>query len=461
MHNNLRPKLHFAAQENWINDPNGLVFYEGEWHLFFQYNPYGTEWGNMNWGHAVSRDLINWQELSIAIHEDDEAMIFSGSCVIDWENTSGLGDGTKPPMIAIYTAHAKSRELQTQCIAYSLDRGRTFIKYSGNPVLDINKADFRDPKVFWHDPSMSWKMIVANSKDNTVSFYSSPNLKDWLFLSEFGNCGAKGNLWECPDIFELQDKDGQTRWVLKIDVFSFEDEQKSICQYFVGNFDGTNFIPDCDDDGNPIWNFADFGHDFYAAVSFSDIPEAQNRKIWLGWMNSHHYAKNTPTSPWRGAMTIPRELGICRTSKGYKLIQKPISEVAQFLRPTANSENIDKFSLGIYEQTADSSRSFEIVLSYESGEEFRFSYNAQTRTFHINRAKSFLATSIPELTNYATANRISLDAEIQIMIIIDRFSLEIFVDGGIQVFSEICFSVSEKIKINYQSNYFEQILKLG
>ncbi|MGC0334463.1 fructan beta-fructosidase [Streptomyces sp. SAI-170] len=238
-----RPQFHFTPQKNWMNDPNGLVYHDGEYHLFYQYNPGGNSWGNMSWGHAVSKDLVHWQELPLALPHDDEEMVFSGSAVIDRDNTTGFGTRKNPPMVAIYTSHHKSTGRQAQSLAYSTDRGRTWTKYPGNPVLDIGSTEFRDPKVQWYAPTRSWLMTVSLSTEHKVRFYSSRNLKDWNLLSEFGPEGATGGVWECPDLFPLpvDGDENNVKWVLVVNINPGGIAGGSAAQYFVGDFDGKKF----------------------------------------------------------------------------------------------------------------------------------------------------------------------------------------------------------------------------
>ncbi len=241
-----RPQFHFSPAENWMNDPNGLVYYDGEYHLFYQYNPFGDTWGHMSWGHAVSRDLVRWEERPVALAEADSVMIFSGSAVVDWNNTSGFGTEGEPPLVAVYTGHHVSGRNQAQYLAYSTDAGRTWAKYTGNPVLDVGMKDFRDPKVFWYEPEEKWVMVVARSLDYRVSFYGSDDLKAWTHLSDFGPAAATGGIWECPDLFELP-VDGDpddTRWVLIVNLNPGGPAGGSAGQYFLGHFDGTAFVPD-------------------------------------------------------------------------------------------------------------------------------------------------------------------------------------------------------------------------
>ena len=238
-----RPQFHFTPEKNWMNDPNGLVYYKGEYHLFYQYNPNGNSWGDMSWGHAVSKDLVHWEELPLALSHDDEEMVFSGSAVVDWNNTTGFGTKKNPPMVAIYTSAYKDGGKQAQSLAYSTDRGRTWTKYQGNPVIDIGSNNFRDPKVQWYAPTKSWLMTVSLSAEHKVRFYSSKNLKDWKLQSEFGPAGATGGVWECPDLFPLAvdgDKNN-IKWVLVVNINPGGIAGGSAAQYFIGDFDGKKF----------------------------------------------------------------------------------------------------------------------------------------------------------------------------------------------------------------------------
>ncbi len=242
-----RPQYHFTPEKNWMNDPNGMVFYEGEYHLFYQYNPAGDKWGHMSWGHAVSPDMVHWTHLPLALPEADNVMIFSGSAVVDWKNSSGFGTDGRPPLVAVYTGYRTTDRVQFQCIAFSNDKGRTWTKYRDNPVIDINSTDFRDPKVQWHDATRRWIMTVSLSAEHKVRFYGSDNLKVWTLLSEFGPAGATGGVWECPDLFELPlPATNDKRWVLVVNMNPGSVAGGSGGQYFIGRFDGTRFVADRD-----------------------------------------------------------------------------------------------------------------------------------------------------------------------------------------------------------------------
>ena len=309
-----------------MNDPNGLLYADGSYHLFFQFNPEGNEWGNMSWGHATSPDLVSWSEQPVAIPCDVDEEVYSGSAVVDSRNTSGFGTADAPPMVAVYTsaytAATVREDLQAQSLAYSTDGGQTWTKYANNPVLERNSRDFRDPKVFWYEPTQSWRMVVALSTEHRVSIYSSPNLRDWTHLSDFGGWGAQSGVWECPDLFSLAiDGDtSQTRWVLLVSITPGMSAGPSGTQYFVGDFDGTTFSPHGDDPAQVNW--LDHGRDNYAGVTFSGAPD--DRRILIGWMGNWQYAGVVPTSPWRGQMTAPRELSLVSGRDGPRLAQQVV-----------------------------------------------------------------------------------------------------------------------------------------
>lgn len=316
-----RPQFHFSPAKNWLNDPNGLIWFEGEYHLFYQYNPFGSQWGHMSWGHAVSTDLLHWQELPLAIAEDERVSIFSGSVVVDTHNSSGFGRDRQPPLVAIYTGCLRRPEGgQAQELAYSHDRGLSWTKYAGNPVLDLGLRDFRDPKVFWHAPTARWVMVVVLPDDRLARFYASADLKAWQWLSDFSAPFDGEGIWECPDLIPLQTADGENTWLFKVDVLGGHPSGDTGARIFFGHFDGTRFTPDAQTP--PTW--ADWGADFYAALSWAGLPGAPRRQVWLAWMSCHRYAKHLPTQPWRGAMSLPRELSVRRSAKGLQLLQQPL-----------------------------------------------------------------------------------------------------------------------------------------
>ncbi len=333
-----RPTAHFTPRRNWINDPNGLVYFEGEYHLFYQYNPHGSEWGHMSWGHAVSPDLAHWEELPVAIPETDQ-MIFSGSIVVDWDNRSGLGDGKAPPLLAFFTAFDAARSIQSQHLAYSHDRGRTFAHYAGNPIIDLDHADFRDPKVFYHADSAAWIMVVALAKDHVVQFYRSADLLKWQLAGTFGPAGSTAGQWECPDLIlvPVEGGDGQSAWVLKVDVDDRFLDGGSGTQYFVGKFDGYTFTVD-PSFGTPDGDRVDHGPDFYAAITWAELPATQLGPIWIGWQSNHQSGRFYPTDPWQGAMSLPRRLFLYQDDGRLRLGQVPILSEHGPLTPIGTSE---------------------------------------------------------------------------------------------------------------------------
>lgn len=326
-----RPRRHFAPAKNWMNDPNGM-FFDGElYHLYFQYNPHGIDHGNMSWGHATSCNLIDWEQHETAILHDEQADIFSGSIVIDRENSSGFGDGSTAPVIALYTAASRDESNQSQALAYSLDGGYTFAKYCGNPVLDRQSKDFRDPKVFRYasESQSYWVMVAVEAVERRVLFYRSENLIDWQELSSFGPHAASFGIWECPDLFRLPVHGSEVeKWVLLVSLNPGGIAGGSGTQYFIGEFDGSTFTPD---EAQPARNTADFntlisgswldyGRDCYAGVTFHGLP-AECCTL-MAWMSNWDYARQLPHSGWRGSMTTARTLDLVPTPKGLDLRQR-------------------------------------------------------------------------------------------------------------------------------------------
>jgi beta-fructofuranosidase/levanase len=612
-----RPQFHFTPERNWMNDPNGMVFYDGEWHLFYQYNPHGDRWGHMSWGHAVSRDLVRWEHLPLALAEEDGVMIFSGSAVVDWKNTSGFGKGEKPPLVAIYTGHRDGR--QDQRLAYSNDRGRTWTKFAGNPVLDLKMADFRDPKVFWHAAQSRWVMTVALAAEQKVHFYASHDLKDWKYVGEFGPAGATGGLWECPDLFPLPVEGGGTKWVLIVNINPGGPAEGSGCQYFVGEFDGEKFTPeplagalaefvptgelladfeqgygnwkaegeafgtepargtlpnqqpvsgfkgerlvnsfrggdasqgtltspplevtrthisfligggahpetrlDLRVDGKvvrsargrererlawqswdvsefrgrkaelqvvdhhsggwghinldqvimadeparpaseePLW--ADFGADFYAAVSWSDVPSEDGRRIWLAWMSNWNYANDVPTSPWRSAMTLPRSLSLMPTDAGLRLRQQPLRE---FTSLRAKGLSLERATLGEandwISQRNRTGRPMELEFTLEEGDGLAgvklyasqdlatiVSVDRERGLVIVDRTHSGQAAFHPKFTNAQKAPLLRKDGPISLHLFVDTSSVEVFVNDGERVLSSLIFPTKDQTGIEF------------
>jgi fructan beta-fructosidase len=325
----LRPAVHFTARRNWLNDPNGLIWHDGEYHLFFQHNPEDVVWGNMSWGHAVSPDLLSWTELPLALRYDESEHVYSGCVVSDVGNTSGLGSATQPPLVAVYTSHDPDTRGEAQSLAVSLDRGRTWERYSGNPVLDLASSDFRDPKVFRYDGA--WVMAVSLADKRVVRFYRSADLLTWDLLSDFGPVGSVDGVWECPDLIRVPiEGSDSSAWVLLVSVGDGAPAGGSGMQYFVGDFDGTTFTPV----GEARW--LDHGADFYAAISYSGLAEP----VIHGWMSNWAYANEVPAGEFRGSMTLPRRLSLRESGPDLVLVQRPIE-----LQPAGPSYVLDGVSV--------------------------------------------------------------------------------------------------------------------
>jgi sucrose-6-phosphate hydrolase SacC (GH32 family) len=609
-----RPQYHFTPEKNWMNDPNGLVYYEGEYHLFYQYNPFGNTWGHMSWGHAVSPDMVHWKHLSLALPEADGVMIFSGSAVIDWKNSSGFGKDGKPPMVAIYTGYNTTNNLQYQCIAYSNDKGRTWAKYFGNPAININSKDFRDPKVQWYEPKKSWLMTVSLSTQHKVRFYSSPNLKDWTLLSEFGPAGGTAGVWECPDLFELPVQGtNEKRWVLAVNINPGSIAGGSGGQYFIGQFDGTKFTPDADSllkpvpafapegqiiadfegkdygdwkttgdafssspaqgrfaDQNPVdgylghglvnsynhgdvstgtltspefeitkpflnfligggsqkdtrmdllvdgkivrtasgqdseqlawrsWDvrefkkqkailqivdqatggwghisvdqitladapahtasesalWFDYGPDYYAAVSWSDIPKSDGRRLWLGWMSNWQYGQDVPTSPWRSAMSIPREVGLRQTADGIRLVQKPAREM-ESLRDQHfkfKGDDITEANAWLAKNQIQGNR-LEWVVELEpqstgvagmkvlkgNKEATVIGVDRDRGTVFVDRTQSGNVSFNPKFPGVYDAPLATRNGKVKLHIFVDACSVEVFVNDGERVVTALVY----------------------
>ena len=438
-----RPAYHFTPVYGWMNDPNGMVYLDGEYHLFYQYNPFGAMWGNMHWGHAVSTDLTSWTYLPVAIGPDSLGAIFSGSAVIDKYNTAGFGENA---MVAIYTSAGK---VQTQSIAYSTDKGRTFTKYDKNPVIaNPDIPDFRDPKVFWHKESNQWVMALATKQ--TITFYGSPNLKEWSRLSEFGEgIGDHGGVWECPDLFPLS-YNGKTKWVLLVSINPGGPNGGSATQYFVGDFDGKTFKPDALP--YPLW--IDYGRDNYAGVTWSNIPEADGRRIFIGWMSNWDYANQVPTKYFRSANTVPRELKLASNGNHLILISYPVKEINALKNKEKNliddvtvkaEYRIEKL-LSVNEGTYE----IEFTLQPENTDIFGFSLeNTKNEKIEVKFDKAAKQIILDRRTsglsafkdNFASEMKAPLTAgkEYRIRLLVDKASVELFVNEGETVMTSIFF----------------------
>ncbi len=447
-----RPRLHFTPQKNWMNDPNGLVYFDGEYHLFFQYNPFGKSWGHMSWGHAVSDDLVTWRELPVAMPEQDY-MIFSGCIVIDWKNDSGFGDGVTPPMVAFYTAFYEAENKQAQHVAFSNDRGRTWHQFDANPIIDLNKEHFRDPCVFWHEESGKWCMLLAHAADHRIEFYHSDNLRDWVAVGDFGPIGNCNGLWECPTLFQasIQGQPGKTSWVLKVDVDKHLVGAGSGAQYFVGHFDGTRFEPQRRG-GEVVADIADHGGEFYAAITWSDLPDGRDYPVWIGWMSNHQSGHHAPTEPWRGAQTLARELFLFEEGGLLKLGQRPVPELNDRRTNRASLSSV-KLSEGSEQAIAQPSQTntWELCFSLahvgntdagvklvdEAGGVVFVGFDANLGSILIDRLKSG-ANFHEEFPACHSANY-QAAGSIEFRLIVDESSIELFIDGGRRVLTSAIY----------------------
>ena len=465
-----RPQVHFSPKEHWINDPNGMVYYKGTYHLFFQYHPYSSVWGPMHWGHATSKDLIHWEPQPIAIYPDSLGTIFSGSAVVDKNNTSGFGKNGQPPLVAIFTQHdtigekAGRNNFQNQSIAYSIDDGKTWIKYAANPVVKNPRfRDFRDPKVMWYEPQKKWIMSLA-VKDN-ITFYSSPDLKNWARESDFGyGRGAHGGGWECPDLFVVDDN-GKQRWVLLVNLNPGGPNIGSGTQYFVGNFDGKTFTSDQKDT-----HWLDYGPDNYAGVTWSNTGK---RKILIGWMANWMYANQVPTDKWKNAMTIPRELKLKHVGKDIFLTSEPVAELNAIEKKPVllNNVMVDK-DMDLSKKTGEivlpfrldisfkKTNYFTLELSNEMGEKLLIGYDKKTNQYFIDRTASGKVDFQNGFAAKHMAPRLTDNAIINISIIADESSVELFADDGLTLMTEIFFPAKPYNQIHLLSNEKVLVTKL-
>ncbi|MEW1821626.1 glycoside hydrolase family 32 protein [Arthrobacter sp. NPDC080031] len=465
----IRPVLHYTAKDTWLNDPNGLVWHQGVYHLFYQNNPFDNIWGNMSWGHATSTDLLHWTEHPVAIACDEEEDVFSGSIVVDEGNTSGFGTVENPALVAIYTSAFKEgsahQGTQAQSLAFSTDAGMTWSKYAGNPVLGRGSAHFRDPKVFRHEgPAGScWVMVAVEAQHQQVVLYRSANLKNWEYLSTFGPANATGGEWECPDLFPLPvDRDpDNVKWVLVVNINPGAVAGGSGGQYFVGDFDGVQFTADFDSlvptDANGTTDlrkclWLDWGRDYYAAVSFSNSP--QNRRIMIGWMNNWDYANSLPTSPWRSAMSLAREVELATVEGLVRLVQRPVLPL-DYGEPTRTLQNMEVHDslVRLPDAVPGSAQLIEAEILPGTARTIAFrllgassgsaatvlSFDATTSRLTLDRRNSG-NTSFHDKFASAESAPVELDdGVLKLRVIVDRCSVEVFAQDGRVVLSDLVF----------------------
>ncbi|MBO4673225.1 MAG: GH32 C-terminal domain-containing protein [Bacteroidaceae bacterium] len=423
-----RPAYHHTPKRGWMNDPNGMFYLDGVWHLFYQYNPYGSMWGNMHWGHSTSTDLIHWQHEPVALTPDAWGTMFSGSCVVDKEGTAGFGKGA---VVAMYTASRPTPfggDVQAQCLAYSTDGGKTFTKYEGNPVLTAEDKDFRDPNMFWNEDIKAWNLILAVGQEMRI--YSSPDLKKWTEESRFGEgLGGHGGVWECPDLIQLpivngKSSNGKSAWVLLCNINPGGPFGGSATQYFVGDFDGHTFTVDDASrytDGKALW--MDYGKDHYATVSWSNAPEG--RKTVIAWMSNWEYANDVPTRQFRSANSIARDLFLYQVGKEYFLGSQPAKEY--------DGKGLDK--------TYKVKGSTTITLTNAEGDEFSIIYDQKAMTLTCDRTKCG-DTSFSDKFHAVTVAPVHRKLT-SIRVFIDNCSVEVFGNNGEVVLTNLIFPKSK------------------
>lgn len=446
-----RPQYHFTPPKNFMNDANGTVFYKGEYHLFYQYNPEGNVWGHMSWGHTVSNDMVHWQNLPVALREDPgKYMVYSGSAVVDWDNTSGLCKNPDPQdrscLVAIYTAAFKDR--QKQHIAFSNDRGRTWTNYSGNPVADLDAPDFRDPNVFWYEPQHKWVMVAVLADERTLVIFDSPDLKHWSRRSTFGPAGDATGQWECPDLIELPVEGGkEKKWVLIINRNPGAPAGGTGVRYLIGSFDGAKFASEVAD-APALW--ADWGKDFYATNTWNDMPPSDGRRVWIGWFSNWQYANAEPTELWRGAQSVPRALSLRRYADGLRLVQQPVRELESLRREWLRIANVSVAEANqkireagvkgeVYEFEAElrPGQGAEIGFRLRQGKDVEtlVGFDAVHSAVFIDRTRSGEVSFSKDFSGRHPA-RLEKSTSIKLHVFVDRSSVEIFANDGERVISD-------------------------
>lgn len=460
-----RPVYHHTPAYGWMNDPNGMFYKDGVYHLYFQYNPYGSVWGNMHWGHSTSTDLMHWNFEGCAIVPDAWGAIFSGSCVVDHNNTAGFGKGA---VVAFYTS-AKATpwgDVQSQSMAYSLDNGKTFTKYEGNPILTSSERDFRDPKVFWYAPGKHWVMMLAVGQH--MEIYSSANLKEWKKESEFGAMqGAHGGVWECPDLVEIPvEGTREKKWVLICNLNPGGPFGGSAAQYFVGSFDGKKFV----NESPTQTKWMDWGKDNYATVTWNNAPDG--RCIALGWMSNWQYANNVPTRQYRSANTLARDLTLYREGQELYLKSTPSVEVkkARGEKVSISSFKVsDKHEVmlfndgqGAYEiemviQNAGSSK-IGFALLNEKGEKVDMYYDLNRKLFVMDRSESGIVDFSRDFPAVTVAP-VNTDKELTLRLFVDCSSVEAFGEDGKFVMTNLVFPSVPYRKMSLESDKNGYVVK--
>ena len=454
-----RPAYHHTPLYGWMNDPNGMFYKDGVWHLYYQKNPYGSKWQNMTWGHSTSKDLIHWDHQKDAIKPDGLGSIFSGSSVVDHNNTAGYG---KDAVIALFTSAGTS---QMQSLAYSTDNGDTFEVYAGNPIITLD-SEARDPNLFWNDKAGEWNLVLAHALDKENLFFTSPDLKNWTLSGTFGKgLGAQEGVWECPDLFELPvPGTDKTKWVLICNINPGGPFGGSSIQYFIGDFDGKTFISDTNPDGTVPTKWLDYGKDNYALVSWSNAPD--NRRTAIGWMSNWQYAADVPTMQFRSANTLPREMELFSTNDGElyvasvpspellklrgKIIEKASnknigSNPTDFQLP---SEGLCEINLDFEATNADV---VSFILSNPEGEKVIMRYDSKNRTMSFDRRQSGIVDFSQKFPAVTVSPTFETDGKINLRIFIDRSSIELFGNNGQFVMTNLVFPNSPYTNLSVES----------
>ncbi|MGM9846534.1 MAG: GH32 C-terminal domain-containing protein [Muribaculaceae bacterium] len=456
-----RPAFHHTPLYGWMNDPNGMFYKDSEWHLFYQLNPYGSKWQNMTWGHSSSKDLIHWEHQPIAIRQNALGTVFSGSSVIDHNNTAGFGEDA---VIALYTSAGTS---QMQSLAYSNDNGKTFSIYNGNPILTL-ETEARDPNMFWNEYTKEWNLVLAHALEHEIIFFTSPDLKNWTLSSSFGKGeGAQDGVWECPDLFELpvQGTD-QKKWVLIVNLNPGGPFGGSATQYFIGDFDGKTFTADKNAEGIIPTKWLDYGKDHYATVSWSDAPSG--RRVLIGWMSNWQYAADVPTLQFRSANTLPRDITLfqdengeifaaCSPSPELLALRGKISKSVNRTNINTSSKNFTLPSTNgstceiLLDIDAAKANQVNITLSNKNGEKSVIEYNREKHTLLFDRTRSGItdfSTNFPAITVAPTFEN---TGKISLRIFIDRSSIEIFGNDGKTVMTNLVFPNSPYTNLKISS----------
>ena len=454
-----RPAYHHTPLYGWMNDPNGMVYHDGVWHLCYQWNPFGSKWQNMTWGHSTSRDLIHWEPQEPTLLPDGLGTIFSGSSAIDEANSAGFG---KNSIVTLFTSAANS---QVQSLAYSNDGGYTYTTYPDNPVLTL-ESEARDPNMFWNEETKQWTLILAHALDHEMLIFTSPDLKSWTLQSSFGKgLGAQDGVWECPDLFELPVTGTQEKkWVLICNINPGGPFGGSATQYFTGSFDGKTFKVDTDASGNVPTKWLDYGKDHYATVSWSDTP---GRRTVIGWMSNWQYAAEVPTLQFRSANTLPREMGVFKVDDQYYVSSKPSPELDALrgkithnakriqVGKRAHTVSLPQENDGICEilMNVDAKRSkqLKMTLANKAQEKVTIIYDVEKETISFDRTQSGIVDFSQDFPAVTVTPTYENDGSVNLRLFIDRSSMELFEQEGRFVMTNLVFPTSPYTTLSFQA----------